>query len=348
MSDSPQRRPHSFENSAVRAESWPRRIAILGVGLLGGSVALAIRRARPTVEIAGLVRSPQTRDRALACGAIDSAVGDLKDACRGCDVVVVATPVDQIAPLVIGAAAASPDGCLITDVGSTKAGIVNAVLSDPAAAKKFVAAHPIAGGEKSGVEHASATLFDGKLVVITPSHPNATARPGILTENDGGAEAEGVTELGAERTRGRAHAKGRCAEGQEHRDVADRAEAFWRLTGARTAWMSPDEHDAHLASTSHVPHLVAAALATLVTAESKSLVGAGWLDATRIAAGDPVLWTAIVNENRSAILSQLERFRGNVDELVRRIAAGDDEQLTAWLAEAKRVRDQAGEANPPN
>lgn len=278
------------------ASDWPRRVAILGVGLLGGSVGLALRRRSPSVEITGLVRSPTKGRIAAVLGAIDRSVDTVADACRNSDVVVVATPVDTIARYVVDAAAACRADCLITDVGSTKANIVASVSKDPCAAKKFIAAHPIAGGEKAGVENASAMLFHDRLVVITPDESSSYAN-------------------------------------------AAKARQFWQLTGARTLFLPPVDHDAHLASTSHVPHLVASALARLVTAESRPLVGQGWLDATRIAAGDPRLWTAIVAENRTAILAELKRFAGQVDEMVKLIDSADDAALARWLAGAKQIRD---------
>ena len=294
--------------------SWPRRVAILGVGLLGGSVGLALRRSRPSAERVGWIRSPATRERALAAGAIDRAVADLDEACAGCDVIVVATPVDRIAGLVLAACRHAPDDCLVTDVGSTKRQIVAAVGGDPSARRKFVPAHPIAGGEKAGVEHATASLFDGRMVVLTP--------PGRVAPGPAAAAEPSDPAMVA--------AENRCRS----------AEAFWRSLGAETLRMSAEDHDAHLASTSHVPHLVAAAVARLVTAESHPLVGTGWLDATRIAAGDPDLWTAIVAANRSAILARLDSLRRDLDELRSRISSADDPGLTAWLAEAKRIRDR--------
>lgn len=310
MSDDPWRPMRVFEDpepGAVGASVWPRRVAILGVGLLGGSVALAHRRARPGVEIVGMTRSAETARRATEGGVIDRAFDEVDSACSGCDVVVVATPVDRIAEIAIAAARASPPECLVTDVGSTKRGIVEAVSGDETADAKFVAAHPIAGGEKGGVEHASATLFNDRLVVITPSG---------LRDGEADASLAG--------------------------SPVARAIAFWELTGARTIVMSASAHDAHLAATSHVPHLASAAVARLVTAESTPLVGTGWLDTTRIAAGDPELWAAIVRENRSAILDQLRRFRDDVGELAARIESEDDVALAEWLWEAKRVRDEAG------
>ena len=275
-----------------------RRVAILGVGLLGGSVAMALRRRRPDLEIVGWARGGDKRQRAVQSGVVDRAVENAAAACEGCDVVVVATPVDRVAELVIEAAAATPTGCLITDVGSTKASIVEAVGQDPLAGEKFVAAHPIAGSEKAGLENASPTLFDGRLVVITPA---PAADP--------------------ERTL--------------------RAARFWQTTGAETLVLTADRHDTLLATTSHVPHLVSAAVARLVTPESRPLVGTGWLDTTRIAAGDPRLWTAIVAENRSAIASVLQQFRDEVDTLLGHVTQGRDDDVCRWLGEAKRARDEA-------
>lgn len=338
MSDDPRRprRPMEAPDPGSGGVAvWPRRVAIVGVGLLGGSVALALRRVRPAVQIVGVTRSPETARVATERGVIDRSVEGVEAACSGCDVVVVATPVDRIASLAISAAHAAPRGCLVTDVGSTKRRIVEAVAGDDAADAKFVAAHPIAGGEKGGVGHASATLFDGRLVVITPSRPT-------------------VPETGAEAGAGEGSPRGFAADldsppadsplsgSPPAGSSVRRAIAFWELTGARTIVMSAAAHDAHLAATSHVPHLVSAAVARLVTSESAPLVGTGWLDTTRIAAGDPELWAAIVRENRAAILDQLRRFRDEVGELVARIESEDDAALAGWLWEAKRVRDGAG------
>ena len=289
----------SSDVAGTRDSAWPRRVAVLGVGLLGGSVALALRRAVPGIQIIGTGRSERSRRAAEQSGAVDRAVESATEACRQCQVVVVATPVDRIAAMVVEAAAATPADCLITDVGSTKATIVNEVARDQRAAARFVAAHPIAGGEKRGAQHAVASLFRDRTVVLTPSEQNSAER-------------------------------------------VEQADSFWRLTGARTVRMPPAEHDAHLAATSHVPHLIAALLARLVRPEAETLVGTGWRDTTRIAAGDPDLWTAIVRENRRAIAHELQRAAESLGELQRLVESGsDDDALRAWLAEAKQIRDRA-------
>ncbi len=279
------------------ADDWPRRVAILGVGLLGGSVAMAVRRIRPRTTLVGYARDEAKRQRLTEDRIVDIAVGSIAQASVDCDVIVVATPVDHIAAMVIAAAKASPDDCLITDVGSTKRRIVEAISLEPTAVGKFVAAHPIAGSENSGAQYAVENLLDEKSVVLTPTD-------------------------------------------QTDANQLEKAKHFWQLTGGQTRQMSPREHDAHLAAVSHVPHLVSALVARMAKPESRSLVGSGWQDITRVAAGDPSLWTAICQENRAAIVQQLEAFSGELDRLRQLIEGEDDATLTSWLAEAKRVKEQ--------
>lgn len=272
--------------------SQTRRVAILGVGLLGGSVARSIRREHPDVQLIGLVRDRSKGDTLVASGLINQFADSVVEVCRDCDVVVVATPVDRLADFVIQAAKHSPEDCLITDVGSTKAKIVDAVAADPIARQKFVAAHPIAGSEKSGAEFAKATLFDGKPVVLTPD----SSTPANLLQ---------------------------------------RAIDFWTSVGGRCVVMSAADHDLHLASISHVPHLISALVAKMVQEPANKLVGSGWRDITRVAAGDPEMWTAICNANRNAILGELCRFSEHLEGLKSIIKSSDDDALCKWLAEAK-------------
>ena len=281
----------------VDDQDWPRRVAILGVGLLGGSVALSIRRSRPKSTFVGLARSDAKGEHLRRLGVVDEVARSVADACARCDAVVVAAPVDRIAALVGEAAAATPDDCLITDVGSTKAGIVESVANSPAARKKFVAAHPIAGSEKSGPQHAVETLVDGKLVVLTP-------------------------------------------DDSTDRRLVEKADRFWRLTGGSTLEMGPDIHDTHLAAISHVPHLVSALVARMAHPEARPLVGSGWMDITRVAAGDPTMWTAICGENRGAIRKELARVADELAKLRAILEVNDEEALRAWLTEAQQIKQQ--------
>ncbi|QDT09195.1 prephenate dehydrogenase [Planctomycetes bacterium K23_9] len=268
----------------------PKRVAILGVGLLGGSLALSLRRKLPQTQFVGYSRSEAKRRLAIDLGVIDVAAPSIEEASDHSDVIVVAAPVDKIAEVANLAAAAAPPDCLITDVGSTKATIVDAI-----SLPNFVAAHPIAGSEKTGAQNATAELFDGKLIVITP---------GPMTDS---------AKLQA-------------------------CEQFWQLTGGRTVQLSPAEHDAHLAAVSHVPHLMSSLVARLLPDAAGDLVGSGWRDITRVAAGDPTLWTAICSENRLAILEQLKRLTDDVESLTAILRNADDQRLHEWLREAQMLK----------
>jgi prephenate dehydrogenase len=255
---------------------------------------------RGGIHVTGYNRRHESCRAAIDAGAIDEGFTDVRLACRDCDAVVVAAPVDKIAELAAAAAEYSKPDALITDVGSTKSKIVEE-LSDrfPDVLDCFVAAHPIAGSEKTGAVNASESLLDGKVIVITPH--------------------EGVAE-----------------------SQLRRAESFWRQTGGEVVWMSPEEHDQRLAAVSHLPHLISSLLATFPDDQSAPLVGSGWKDMTRVAAGDPTMWSAICQHNRDAILSQIDRFGDELAALRRRVADADSAALLDWLTEAKRRKDQIG------
>jgi prephenate dehydrogenase len=148
------------------------RIAVLGVGLIGGSIGLATRR-RADAQVSGYDADAQVLARALDLGAIDRAADGVADAVAAADVVFVATPVSALAVTVRDALAAAPDACVVTDVGSTKR-----VLADASTDERFVGGHPLAGAETAGVEHAREDLFDGAVWYLTPT-PNTA---GVLYE----------------------------------------------------------------------------------------------------------------------------------------------------------------------
>ena len=125
-------------------------------------------------------------------------------------------------------------------------------------------------------------------------------------------------------------------------DAVDRVTSFWQALGSRVIAMSPDDHDRALASTSHLPHAVASAVAGVTPVEWLPLAAGGFRDVTRIAGGDPQLWTAIFQANRGAVLAALEQFTTRLDEFRRLLETGDGAGLGQWLAEAKQVRDALG------
>jgi prephenate dehydrogenase len=151
----------------------------------------------------------------------------------------------------------------------------------------------------TGPEHARADLFDGRVVVVTPTERTQPA------------------------------------------DLAEVRE-FWGLLGARVIEMSPLEHDAAVAVTSHLPHLAAAAIARSTPERYAALVAGGWLDSTRIAAGDPQLWTQILRSNRTSVQSAAAGFRQALDEFQAALEADDPAALENLLTKAKRTRDALG------
>jgi cyclohexadieny/prephenate dehydrogenase len=274
-------------------------LTIVGVGLIGGSIGLAARRRGVAAHVLGVGRSADSLERARAVGAIDEASLDLAAAVRRADVAVFCTPVDRIADQVLAVAPDCAPGTLLTDAGSTKAGIVARLDGQLPAGVAFVGSHPLAGSEKRGPEHADADLFRGRLTVITPGPRTDPA-------------------------------------------AVERTTAFWKALGSRVRLMTPEEHDQALALTSHLPHLLASALAGILPDDCRDLAATGFRDTTRVAAGDPALWTAIFAQNRDAVLRALHRLTGRLDALRAAVEAGDWTTLDTLLAEAKKVRDALG------
>jgi prephenate dehydrogenase len=286
-----------------------QRVAIVGVGLIGGSIGLALRERGLAAEVVGIGRRNASLEKAIAHGTVDRATTNLVEGVAEADWVVVATPVADIADHILSVAHASPRA-VITDAGSTKAPICRALRAHSAASdgadgtpglgSRFIGSHPIAGDHRTGPEHARGDLFEGRTVVVTP-------------EDD--------TPAG----------------------LVERAKSFWESLGATVELLSPEEHDRALAATSHLPHLVAAALAAATPEEWLRLAGAGWGDTTRIAAGDVRLWTQIFQQNRAGVVDALRRFEYQLAELAGALAEDDAVTLAAQLQEAKRIRDALGD-----
>ncbi len=281
------------------------RVAIVGVGLIGGSIGLALLRRGLAGHVVGIGHRAATLAAAQRLGAVQSTSGNLENAVAGADLVVVCTPVGSIVEQALAAAQACAAGTLITDAGSTKAEIVRDIetqLHDQHGWRnnvRFVGGHPIAGDHRKGAEHARADMFEGRVTVLTPT---ANTAP------------------------------------EDRQALAD----FWTALGSRVVEMEPDEHDRSLAAISHLPHLAAAAVAAATPQELVFLAGGGWFDTTRVAAGDPALWQQILLSNDTHVLAALDRLNENLDTLRQAIVSRDAASLEQLLAEAKRIRDAVG------
>lgn len=274
-------------------------VAIIGVGLIGGSIGLGLLRRGLARRVVGVGRRECSLQKARACGAVTDATTDVAAGVAQAELIVVCTPVRQIAAEARRAAEHAPAGAIITDAGSTKAEIVAALDESRLHGSVFVGSHPMAGSEKNGPEFAEADLFEDRVAIVTPT---ARTPPAALSS----------------------------------------VEEFWRALGARVLQMTPDAHDAAVAAVSHTPHLVASALAAATPEALLSVVGGGWLDTTRVAAGDVELWRQILTENRGHVLRSLTEFEKTLASFRDALAREDDAELIHLLEQGKRRRDAVG------
>jgi prephenate dehydrogenase len=277
-------------------------LAIVGVGLIGGSIGLAVRQRGLARRVLGVGHRQASMDRALARGAVDEIFFDHLEAVPKADVAVFCTPVDLIAEQILSAAPACRPGILLTDAGSTKAALVRNIQGRLPPQVHFVGSHPLAGSEKRGPEHADGNLFEGRLTVVTKTAETDTAA------------LDGIVE-------------------------------FWQSLGSRVMVMDPEAHDRSLALTSHMPHLVASALVSILTPELAALTATGFRDTTRIAAGDPALWTGILLQNRESLLAGLDLLGVSLAQFRRALENSDRPTLDRLLAQAKTIRDALDQTN---
>lgn len=272
-------------------------IAIVGVGLIGGSIAAALKHRGFTGRIVGVGRNPQRLAAAREAGLIDAFAENIADV--SADLWIFCTPVDRIVSGVLAVKAEPGQTVLVTDAGSVKAEICESVKGQLPPGVEFIGSHPLAGSEQRGFEHADAQLYEGRLCVLTPE-PSSSPQQ------------------------------------------LDRLRHFWKFLGMRVVDMEAAEHDRALAETSHLPHLVASALAATLSEDNAHLAATGFADTTRIAAGDPDLWTAIFLQNAVAMQDALVRFTEQITQLRDAIANRDAETLHKLLEFAKTQRDNLG------
>jgi prephenate dehydrogenase len=274
-----------------------KRAVIVGVGLLGGSLGLALKARGLAQEVVGWGRRIDTLRPALDLKAVDRIETDLAKACLQADLVVVCTPVECIVPNVLQCLPSLAEDGLVTDVGSTKRTICDQLNSS--ATRNFCGSHPLAGSDKSGVAYATAHLFENRLTIITPT----TDTPPTLLA---------------------------------------RTERLWQAVGSRTLTMSPADHDQAVAHISHLPHIVAAALAAGTPQALLPLAASGWCDTTRVAGGGVELWRQILQENRGPILQALENFSASLEPWIDALRRNDSQQLEQLLEAGKQKRDSVG------
>lgn len=277
-------------------------LCILGVGLIGGSLARALRAAGQVRRVVGCGRERGNLDRALQLGVIDEATADPAAAVAGADMVVVAVTLGATREILARIAPALASHALVTDVGSVKASVLDAARETLGEAfPRFVAGHPIAGGEKSGVEASSATLYQRHRVILTP---HAEQAPDAVT-----------------RVAAMWHATGAAVD---YLDAARHDEI-----------LAATSHLPHL-----LAYALVASLLRLDGAESPfDYAAGGFRDFTRIASSNPAMWRDISLANAPALLAVCDRFEQVLGEFRQAIRMGDGATLEAGFGEAKAARD---------
>ena len=279
------------------------RLAILGVGLIGGSLAMALRRADICRSIMGFGRNRDNLVRATELGVIDEFSLSAKHAVKNAEVVVVATPLATNEKLFSEIAAEINSATIVTDVGSAKGCVVDAARATLGKHfPNFVPGHPIAGKEKSGVEAASPDLFEDHLVILTPVDETNIQSISMVTQ-------------------------------------------MWESALADVTTLKVEHHDAVLAATSHLPHVLAYALVDCLAALNENedvfqYAAGGFSDFTRIASSNPQMWHDICFSNKQSLLKVLDKFDLHMREIRNAIESDDSRQLLEIFSRAKLSRDE--------
>lgn len=246
------------------------KVAIIGVGLIGGSIGLALKNSKlKDIRIIGIGRNPERLKLALDLNAIDEMTTDSRSGVKDADIVFICLPVGLIAKTAEDIMHYCKKTAIITDVGSVKEVIVNEIEKHTSHRKskklpEFLGGHPIAGSEKTSVKYASPDLFKNAVVVLTPTSKNTAAALKKIKE-------------------------------------------LWRCMNAKVKIMSAKKHDRVIAYTSHLPHMIAFALVKAVN--HLEFAGSSFRDTTRIVSSDPSMWADIVSENRENIMKAIDEFK---------------------------------------
>lgn len=281
------------------------KLAVIGGGLIGSSVIRAARETGAAGDIAVAETSEGARVRLLELELADTVTADTAEAVRGADLVVFAVPVMSMAAAAQAAAVGLKPGATVTDVGSVKGSVAEALADACPDTVHVIPGHPIAGTERSGPDAGFAELFQNRWTILTPQARSDAA----------------------------------------YREAVARLTAFWTALGAQVEEMDARHHDLVLAITSHLPHLIAynivgtaADLEEVTQAEVMKYSAGGFRDFTRIAASDPTMWRDVFLSNREAVLEVLGRFSEDLQALSRAIRWGEGDKLFELFSRTRAIR----------
>ncbi|MDT4328366.1 prephenate dehydrogenase [Methylomonas sp. MED-D] len=279
------------------------RLCIIGVGLIGGSIAKAARAEGLCKQVVALGREKNlpNMQRAVELGVIDAFYTDPAQAMAGTDCVIICTPVGSMQAIFEQLKPYWNSQTLYSDAGSTKGSVVEAARAVfGKVPSNFVPAHPIAGAERSGVEAAKVDLYKNRRLILTPL-PSTDPR------------------------------------------AVDQFSAFWRRIGSSVAIMSVEHHDTVLAATSHLPHILAFALVGMLGRKDEQreifkYAAGGFRDFSRIASSDPTMWQDICLANKQEIIPLIQQFQAELNQVEHLLHNGDASALFETFSYAKQAR----------
>lgn len=280
-----------------------KKICILGMGFIGGSIGMTVRKKKLASHVFGISRKKETIRKALEKGAIDSGTTKLREGAADCDLLIIAVPVSIIPGMVKKAIPFLKRGSIITDVGSTKKKIVEEIDKLVPGNIGFVGSHPLAGSEKSGIDAATDSLFTKRTCIITPGHKSSEA---IINKVKRFWESLTMQVL--------------IMKPEEHDFILALTSHLPHLTAAALVNMTEDfrQEDSRIISA----------------------VASGFLDTTRIAGSSPALWHDICMSNRKAIVSTLKTYRELLRKIETAIKNGESRTLIKFLEKARNLRDE--------
>lgn len=281
------------------------KLTVIGCGLIGGSVIRAASQHGVVGEVTVADASEAHRARVVELGIAEHVTGDIAEAVKDADLVVIATPVLSIPEIAAQVIPAMKPGATLTDVGSTKANVAEAFRAQDGGKIFAIPGHPIAGTEQSGPDSGFPELFEGRWTILTPFD----------------------------------------SDDEHYAAAVARLSAFWRAFGAQVELMDEKHHDLVLAVVSHLPHLIAytivgsaADLENVTENEVIKYSASGFRDFTRIAASDPTMWRDIFVANKDAVLEMLGRFTEDLQAMSRAIRWGDADTLHAHFTRTRAIR----------
>ncbi len=277
------------------------KILIIGTGLIGGSLGLAIKKLADPPEVVGYSRTQKNVDRAVERGAIDAGCEDIESCAKDADIIFIATPVGQIVNIAKQVSAVVKKGAIISDVGSTKSSIVKTIENVLPKDVHFIGGHPVTGSEQDGIEFATETLFRDFFYVLTPTkHTDSNAFKTLHSL---------LKSIGANVI---------AVDADKH-----------------------DEILATLSHLPHMLAALLVNMASKQIGKNQnwlSLAAGGFRDTTRIAASNPAIWLDICLENKKALVENLKAFSDSLTELTTLLKKGDTDKIQSVLTDARDVR----------